>query len=151
MIKTQIQKDQVTAMKSQNQEELQVLRYILAQIKNSEIEKHTELSDEEIVSLLRKEQKKIQDSIDAFTKANRMDLVEEHTIQSQIVNRYLPPELSNEDLQSKVDAVIEKNSELFANNPRAVIGMCVGELNSQAESARIVSCVNKRIQEEPSF
>ena len=145
MIKQQIQKNQISAIKSHNSEELQVIRYILAQIKNSEIEKRTDLTDEEIVTLLRKEAKKLQDSIDAFSQAGRDDLVKEHKQQLAIVSHYLPQEMSDEELEQEIQAVIDRNSDLFAKNPRAVIGICVKELQSKADSSRIASTINRLI------
>lgn len=141
MIKQQLQADQIMAMKAHDSVKLQTLRYILAQIKNIEIDKKVELSEEEVVNTLRKEVKKLQDSIDAFKQANRNDLAEEYQAQKDIIAAYLPQELSDSDLKAQVEAVIEKNKELFEQNPNALIGICVRELKSKADASRISATV----------
>ncbi|HRN70710.1 MAG TPA: GatB/YqeY domain-containing protein [Candidatus Woesebacteria bacterium] len=141
MIKQKLQEDQIMAMKAKDVEKLQTLRYILAQIKNIEIDKKIELSDEEVVNVLRKEVKKLQDSIDSFKSAHREDLAQEYQIQKDIIVTYLPQELSDEELKSEVQKIIEANKPLFEQNPNALIGICVKELKSKADASRISTIV----------
>lgn len=141
MIKQNLQKEQLDAMKARDAFKLQTIRYILAQIKNKEIDSQKELADEEVVNVLRKEAKKLQDSIDAFKVASRDDLIEESQKQLDIVNSYLPKELSDEDLKGKIQEIIDANKELHEQNPNALIGMCVGKLKSEASSTRIAQMV----------
>jgi uncharacterized protein YqeY len=141
MIKQQLQADQIVAMKAKDVEKLQTLRYILAQIKNIEIDKRVELSEEEVVNILRKEVKKLQDSIDSFKSASRDDLAQEYQFQKDIIVSYLPVEMSDEELIKEVKKIIEANKDLFEKNPNALIGICVKELKSKADSARISATV----------
>lgn len=141
MIKHKLQEDQVTAMKAKDVEKLQTLRYILAQIKNIEIDKRIALSDEEVVNVLRKEVKKLQDSIDSFKSANRQDLAAEYQTQKDILVTYLPQELSDEELKSEIQNIINANKALFEQNPNALIGLCVKELKSKADASRISAAV----------
>lgn len=141
MIKQQLQADQIVAMKAKDVEKLQTLRYILAQIKNIEIDKRIELSEEEVVNVLRKEVKKLQDSIDSFKSANREDLAKEYEFQKNIISEYLPVEISDEELKAEVQKIIDANKELFEKSPNALIGICVKELKSKADSSRISATV----------
>ncbi len=141
MIKQQLQADQLQAMKAKDSARLDTLRYILAQIKNQEIEKKTELPDEDIVQIIRKESKKLQDAIDSFKGAGRTDLADEYQAQLDIYTTYLPVGMSDEDLKKEIELIIEKNSEMFKANPNALIGICVRELKSKAESARVSQIV----------
>jgi len=141
MIKEQIQADQIIAMKAKDADRLSTLRYILAQIKNKEIEKRVELTDLEVVDILRKEHKKLLEASVEFMKGNRPDLAEENSKQSEIISAYLPKELSDEDLKAKVQTIIEENREMFEKNPSAMIGICVGRLKNEASSSRIAVMV----------
>lgn len=141
MIKQQLQADQIAAMKAKDSVTLQTLRYILAQIKNIEIDKKVELSDEEVINTLRKEVKKLQDSIDSFKKAGREDLATEYQGQKDIIASYLPQELSNEELKSEIQKIVDANKDLFDKNPNALIGICVKELKSKADAGRISATV----------
>lgn len=138
MIQETIQKDQVSALKSGDKEKLSTLRYIVAQIKNKEIDKKGRLTDEEVIEALRKVAKEIRESIEAFRKGNRQDLVEQHKKQLEIVSSYLPAELSDEDLKKEIEKIIESNKDLYKRNPKAIIGISVKQLKPKAASSRIV-------------
>lgn len=137
MIKQQLQADQLQAMKAKDSAKLDTLRYILAQIKYQEIEKKVDLSDEEVVQIIRKESKKLQDAITSFNAAGRADLAAEYKSQLDIYAQYLPAEMTDEQLKTEIQQIIDKNVDLFKSNPNALIGMCIKELKSKADSARI--------------
>ncbi|MBP9691478.1 GatB/YqeY domain-containing protein [Candidatus Woesebacteria bacterium] len=141
MIKQTIQADQIAAMKAKESDRLATLRYILAQIKNKEIEKRVELTDSEIVDILRKENKKLVEAAVEFRAGNREDLAQENETQSQIIATYLPQELSDAELTEKVQAIIDENRAVFEKNPSAMIGICIGRLKSEADSSRIAAIV----------
>ena len=142
MLRQKIVTDQIQALKNHDQEKLTILRYILAQIKNKEIDKNSpageELKDEEIVSILRKIAKELNESIEAFRKGNREDLISNSQKQLVIVSTYLPKEISDEELKKEIEKVITDNQEAYSKNPKTIIGICVGRLKSKAESSRIV-------------
>jgi uncharacterized protein YqeY len=141
MLFEKIQKDQIEAMKSRENGKLQTLRYILSQIKNEQIEKRRELSDEEIVSIIRKEVKKLQDASSQFREGNREDLAKENDGQIQIISTYLPQELSDENLKEKVMELIKSNEAVFNKNKNAFIGIAISKLKDQASSSRIAETV----------
>lgn len=144
MIKQTLQKEQIEAMKARDSFRLQTIRYILAQIQNKEIDSQKELEDQEVVDVLRKEAKKLQDSITAFRDAGRFDLESESQNQLDIVFTYLPKELSDEALKAKIQEIIDENKDVYEKNPNAMIGMCVGKLKSEADSSRIAQIVRSR-------
>lgn len=145
MIKQDLQNAQIEAMKAKDAFKLQTIRYILAQIKNKEIDLHKELEDQEIVDVIRKEAKKLQESITAFTEGGRAELAQESQGQLDIIASYLPAELSDEDLKKKVEELIAQNQELLKNNPPALIGICVGKLKNVADASRIAQMVKSVI------
>ncbi|OGK25292.1 hypothetical protein A3A46_03760 [Candidatus Roizmanbacteria bacterium RIFCSPLOWO2_01_FULL_37_13] len=148
MIKEKIISDQMAALKSHDQQRLSILRYILAQIKNKEIDKKpsntaasrekSDLTEEETISVLRKIAKELHESIEAAKLGKRDDLVLENQKQLEVVTAYLPKELSDEELKKEIEKIIEKNKELYDKNPKAVIGVCVKALKSKVDPARIV-------------
>lgn len=141
MIKQQLQADQLQAMKAKDSAKLDTLRYILAQIKYQEIEKKVELTDEEVVQIMRKESKKLQDAITSFNSAGRADLAAEYKAQLDIYAHYLPVEMTDDDLKAEIQQIIDRNADLFKSNPNALIGMCIKELKSKADSGRISQIV----------
>ena len=141
MLYQQLQTEQITALKSQDTLKLQTIRGIIAEIKNREIEKKVPLNEDEVVVVIKKTKKELLESIESFTKGGRSDLTEESQKQLKIVNAYLPPELSDEELQKAVQAPIEGNTEAIAKNPKAIIGICMKELRNKAESSRILAAL----------
>lgn len=144
MLKQKLQDDQVRALKSGDKNTLSVLRYILAQIQNKKIEKRAELPDDEVIMVLKKIAKELKESVDAFEKGGRKDLVDEYKKQLDILTPYLPKELSDEELLKAIDELIEKNKEIYERNPKAIIGICMKLLRSKADSFRIMAILSKK-------
>ena len=136
-----MQADQLVAMKSGDKKKVETLRFILAQIQNKEIDKKADLTDEETVSVLRKQIKELQESIDAFRKGNRADLVTESETQLKIVQEYMPSEMSEEQLAAEVKRIIDANSAVASKNPKAIIGVVMRELKGKADPTRIMKII----------
>lgn len=138
MLVKKLQTEQIKALKSGDKSRLGVLRYILAQIHNKEIDKKAALSDQEAVSVLKKIARELNESIESSEKGQRSDLVSDYHEQLKIVEEFLPAEISDEELEKKITELIKKNQELYDKNPKALIGICVKELRAQADPARIM-------------
>lgn len=142
MLRQKLQEDQLKALKSGDKNKLQVLRFIISKIKNKEIEKKEELNDEETLIILKKFAKELKESIQAFEKGNRADLVEENKKQLEIVSQYLPVEISDEDLKKEIEKIITDNKTLYDQNPKAIIGICMKLLRSKADPSRIMKVLS---------
>lgn len=94
MIKNDIRNTMFVRMKERKTTDVKALRFVLSEIKNAEIDKKADLTDEEIISLLQKETKKRKEAIEMFKKGNRMDLVTEEEEQVKVINKFLPQQLS---------------------------------------------------------
>ncbi|QQG44413.1 MAG: GatB/YqeY domain-containing protein [Candidatus Roizmanbacteria bacterium] len=138
MLRQKLQNDQLAALKSGNKTVLETLRYILAQIINKEIDKKSELNDEEVISLLRKQNKELQESIDAFKKGAREDLARQSEEQKKIISSYLPEEISEEALKQEIEKVINVNQDVYNRDPKAIIGIVMRELKNKADPSRIM-------------
>ena len=138
MIKTKIQEDQTAAIKAKDMETLNTVRYILAEIKNKEIDKRSELSDDEVITVLQKQAKQLHESIDAFTKGNRQELADQYAKQLDILKRYLPAELSDEELHKAVQELKAQNQEQYNQNPKSFIGIAMKHLRGKADPQRIM-------------
>jgi len=138
MLVKKLQTEQLKALKSGDKSRLGMLRYILAQIQNKEIDKKAALSDQEAVSVLKKIARELKESIESSEKGQRSDLISDYQEQLKIVEEFLPAEISDEELGKKISELIKKNQELYDKNPKALIGICVKDLRSQADPARIM-------------
>jgi uncharacterized protein YqeY len=142
MIKQKIQQNIISALKSKDGKTLSVLRYLMSQIQNKEIDKKKELSDEEIFQLIRKQIKDLKEAAEMFQRGHREDLVSQNKEQINILSTYLPPELSSEELQEEIKKIVEKNKNLYQQNPKVLIGICVKELRSKADPKKIMDILN---------
>ena len=86
-------------MKAKNPIALNTVRLVIADIKNKEIEKNSELTDEEILQIIRKQIKTREDSIQQFKSAGRDDLANKEAQEIEILKKYLPEGLSDEELE----------------------------------------------------
>jgi uncharacterized protein YqeY len=104
----QIKKDMITALKSGYKDKSQTLKMLIATIKNAQIDSQKELTDEEIEKILRKETKKIEDSIQQYQEMGREDLIKKEKIDLKIVEEYLPELMSEEEIKKVVDKKIDE-------------------------------------------
>jgi len=142
MIQQKMQAEQITALKTGQKEKLGLLRMLLARIKNAQIEKKAELTDEEIIIILQKFAKELKEAISAFEKGKRFDLVAENKRQLAIIQSYLPPQASDEELIAEIKKIIAANQPLAQKNSKALIGICIKQLKSKAEPQRIIKLLS---------
>ncbi|OGK18796.1 hypothetical protein A3G67_01740 [Candidatus Roizmanbacteria bacterium RIFCSPLOWO2_12_FULL_40_12] len=144
MLGKKLQEEQILALKSGDTKKLSVLRYVIAQIKNKEIEKKEELNDEEVISTLQKIKKELQESIDAAKKGDRTELIADNEAQLKIISTYLPAELSDEQIEKEIDQMIAQNQDAIGANPKALIGIVMKSLRGKADPARIMPILQKK-------
>lgn len=105
----QITEDMKTAMREKNTIALNTIRMLKSSIKNAAIEKggaDAELTDPEIIAVIRKEVKKRQDSIEQYEAAGRQELADQEKTEIEVLNAYLPKPLSDEEITKIVDEAI---------------------------------------------
>jgi len=105
-LKQKLNDDLKQAMKSGDTVRRNTLRMLLAAIKNAEIEKHAELDDSEIIAQITREVKRHNESIEAFTQGNRVDLVTREKAELAILQSYLPQQMTPEELKTLIRQVI---------------------------------------------
>ena len=143
-MRERILSDLVSAMKSQDKETLTVLRMVKGAIQLEEINKKQELNDEDVISVLSKQIKTRKESIIEFEKAGRTDLVEQTTKEIEILNKYMPEQLSEEEVLKVIDEAIailkpEKPSDM---------GKLMGFLTPKLKGKADMSFVSKTIKEK---
>src|SRR5687768_10006100 len=101
-----VRADMTAAMKAQEKERLSTLRMLQSSLKNEQINLGHELSDEEAMTVIRKAMKQREDSIEQYTNAGRTELAEKERSEMELLKTYLPPELSEEEVESGVREII---------------------------------------------
>ena len=112
-LKEKLQEDLKTSMKNKDTVKKSVVTLIRAAIKQHEVDNRVELADDAIIDIISKQLKQRKDSLAEFVKANRDDLVEETKSEIQVLEGYLPQQLSEEELEK---IVIETIAEVGATS-----------------------------------
>ena len=102
-----IQSDMYQAMKSGEKETANTLRNVLAKLKDKQIEKRTDLTQEEEIKTLQTLLKQRKESIDLYQKGGRDELVDQETKEMDIINSYLPKMMDDEKIKEIVESVIK--------------------------------------------
>ena len=144
-LKQQIDADIKKAMLSKNKEELEALRSIKSLILLAETEKggSTDLTSDAENKLLMKAAKQRKESADIFESQNRKDLAERELLQLEVINRYLPKQLSEEEIKSALKSVIQEVGAKGPQDMGKVMGVATKKLAGQADGKVISDLVKK--------
>jgi uncharacterized protein YqeY len=112
--KTRLENDLKLAMRAKDETRKRALRQVLSAIKLAEVEKGDQLSEQQVISIIQKEIKSLQESIADANRANRPDLIKEAEAEISILEPFLPTQLSPAELESLAREAI---SEVGATSP----------------------------------
>lgn len=147
-LKERIDGDLKEALLKREADKVTTLRGLKASILNEEVRlgKRSEgLSDEEIEKLLMGEIKKRREAMDMYEASGRGDLYEEEETEAKIIEKYLPQQMSDDELMDEVEDVISGLPEGESVNMGKVIGMVKMLVGSRADGARIARAVKEKL------
>jgi hypothetical protein len=139
----EIKEDLKEAMRARDELRLATLRLIISRVKNQEIENKKPLNEQEVISVLKREKKQRLDSIDAYTKAGRLESAETEKKELEIIERYLPEALSNDDCQKLINQVLEE-IPLEKKNIGQIIGKVIALSEGRADAREVAKIINGR-------
>ncbi|MCE2734076.1 MAG: GatB/YqeY domain-containing protein [Cyclobacteriaceae bacterium] len=144
-LKAQIDQDIKKAMLAKNKEELDALRSIKSLILLAETEKGSagEVAADVEIRLLTKAAKQRKESADIFTQQNRADLAEKELNQLEVINRYLPKQLSEAELTVELKKIIETVGAKSPAEMGKVMGAATKQLAGKADGKLISELVKK--------
>lgn len=135
-----------SASKEGNTEKADILKMAMASIKNAQLASEEELSDADMEKILRKEVKKVQDSITQFTQMGRNDLAEREKHQLEVLEQYLPKQMSEEDVEKVVKAKVEELKPEGMRDMGKVMGAVMKEIGGNADGNVVREMVQKHLQ-----
>jgi len=146
-LKQRISDDMKAAMRAKEADRLLAIRNLMAAMKQREVDERIELDDAAIVAIVDKLVKQRKDSIDAFTKAGRTDLVDKETGELNVLQGYLPQRLDADAIAAEVNAIV---AELGAAGPgdmgkvmAAVKAKLAGKADMGLVSAAVKAALSK--------
>ncbi len=142
-LKDQISETLKIAMKENNNELRRVIRTILASIKNIEIDNRAILTDQEIISVLHKEIKIRNESIEGAQKNNRQDLIDEALADINIINQFIPAGLSDEEIKVITRESIAKLGSKNPSDMGKVMKDILPIINGRAPNSKVSQIVKE--------
>ncbi len=130
------------ALRSKDTETLSLFRLLLNSIKNTEIERKQELTDEEVITVLEKEAKQRRDSITEYEKGNRQDLADKEKKELEVIESFLPEKMTEEEIRSIVK---EKIASMPEANFGQAMGLIMSELKGKADGGLVQRVVKKEL------
>jgi len=144
-LKDQIMDDFKKAMKNREKERLNTLKMMKSDIRNKEIEKGEELSDADIRSILSKQAKNHEDSIEQYQDGGREDLAEKEERELEIIREYLPEPLSSEELRTLVEETIEDIGASDMSDMGDVMDEIMPQVRGRADGGQVNQLVREML------
>jgi len=139
MLHEKIGSEIAAAMKSKNAARLSALRMLKAAVMNKGVEKGRDLDDAEILQVVASLVKQRRDSIEQFSKAGRQDLVDKETGELKILEEYLPPGASPEEIAAAVAAAIAETGATTPKDMGKVMKAVMPKLAGKSADGRAVN------------
>ena len=145
-LRDEILRDTKEAMRSRDRPRVEALRMLSAALKNDEIERRRTLSEDEEMAVLRRQLKQREESAEAFRKAGREEQAQAEDTEAEIVRRYLPTPLSNEEVTRIVEEAINEVGATSMKDMGAVMGRTTARAGNRADGRRLAQLVRERLQ-----
>ena len=145
--------DLKTAMRSGDTLRRDVIRYVRSAVKNREIDVHRPLTEDESIDVIQAQIKQRRDSIDAFEKAGRTDLVEKESSELAVIMDYLPDHLKPLDEPELRELVERKVEELGLSGPsdmRQLMPALIEETQGRADNRLLSRLATEELQKRSS-
>lgn len=145
-LKEKILDDLKNAMKNKEAERLSAIRMLQAAIKNREIElRPNEITEQEVMGVIKKMAKQRKDSISEFEKAQRLDLVEKEKFELGVLEAYLPQQMSAEEIAKIVDEVIKAQGATTQKQMGPVVKEVMSRAAGMADGKMISDLVRSKL------
>ena len=131
------------AMKTKDTNRLNIIRRLNSEIKNQEIALKKDLVDDDIISIISTLIKKGNEAIELFDKGNRADLSEKEQVEVGILKKYLPEQVSEEDLRLRVQEVIKELGAESMGDLGRIMKILVPEFKGRADNKLVKNLVGE--------
>ena len=143
--KQRINEDVKAAMRSKDKDRLGVLRLITAAFKQKEVDERIELDDAMVLAIMHKMAKQIRDSIQQFEQAGRDDLVEKEKFELEIIQEYLPAQLTEDEIKQLITESITESGAKSVKDMGKVMGILKPRLQGRADMGQVSGLVKQQL------
>ncbi len=139
-------KDLTTAMKEQDKFKLSVLRMLKSALQMEKISKKHDLSDEEVITVIKRQVKTRKDSMEEYKKYNKEEEVQNLEKEIEILNEYLPAEMSDDDINKALDAIFDELKPESIKDMGKVMKEATARIGASADMSKVSNLVRSRLQ-----
>lgn len=140
-----LQEDLRQAQLARDEVKVSTLRLLLSEIKNAEIAKGSEVSKQDVVSIIGREVKKRKEAAVGFRSGGREDQAQKEEAESKILGGYLPTQLSNEELTKLVETTINEVGATSITDMGKVMGVVMSKVAGRADGGVVSALVRERL------
>lgn len=144
-MRERILNDLKEAMKNQDKKTLSVIRMVKGAMQMEELNKKAELTDDEVISLIAKQIKTRKESIVEFEKGNRQDLIDATNEEIEILNKYMPEQLSDEEINKIIDEIFEEVKPTSIRDMGKIMGTANSKLKGRADMGVVSSIIKEKL------
>jgi uncharacterized protein YqeY len=144
-LKARIQDDVKTAMRAGEKERLSTLRMISAAIKQREVDENIELDDAQVLAVLEKMIKQRKESVAQFQAGGRADLVEKENTEIQLLQAYMPEQLSDAAIDALISEAIAATGATSIKDMGKVMGIVKGKAAGRADMAAVGAKIKAKL------
>ena len=145
-LRDRITEDMKTAMRAKDAERLGTIRFLLAAIKQREVDERIALDDTQVIGVLDKMVKQRKDSITAFAQAGRTDLVDKETAEMKVLEGYLPQRLSADEVAAEVARIVKEVAATGPGDMGKVMGAVKAQLAGKADMGMVSAAVKAALK-----
>lgn len=138
-----LRKDMFEAKKIGEIDKANILGMAVASVSNFKIEVQRDITDEDVVTILRKEEKKLKDAFEQFSANGRTDLAQKEELQLKVVQSYLPVLMTEEEVTEVVKIKVASMGDVSARDMGKIMGMVMQELKGKADGTMVSAVVKK--------
>lgn len=139
--KDAIQEDLKAAMRAGDVQRREALRLLMAAFKQVEVDERKELSEADAVAILMTEAKRRRETIQEMEQAGRLDLAEKERFELEVIERYLPRQLSDDELRALAQEAIQETGATSSREMGAVMRVLMPRVQGQADGKRVSEVV----------
>lgn len=145
-MKQRIIEDLTKAMKNKDKELLTVIRMVKGAIDLEEINKKKEVTDEDVIDIISKQIKTRKESITEFEKGNRQDLIDQTASEIVILNKYLPEQLTQEEVEIELEKIFNEVQPISMTDMGKIMGKATPIFRGKIDMSEVSKIIKERLK-----
>lgn len=144
-MRQKISSDMIEAMKNKDKDSLSVIRLLKGAIQLEELNQKRELDDDEVSSIVIKQIKQRKESIEQFEKGNRQDLIEKTLKEIEVLEKYLPLQLTEEELEQVILKIFEQVNPTSKKDIGKIMALVMPQVKGKADMGLVSKIIKEKL------